>query len=75
MRTISETLAEHDIRSQEPDVLTATVRIILSRAITRQINGLAPERPVITLDPALEHLLHQSIQTGEGNGVSIEPGR
>ena len=74
MRTIAETLAEHGGRSQEPDVLTASVRIALSRSITQQINGLAPELPVITLDPALEQLLHQTIQAGEGSGASIEPG-
>ncbi len=75
MRTIAETLAEHGGRSQEPDVLTASVRVALARSITQQINGLAPELPVITLEPTLEQLLHQTIQAGEGSGsVSIEPG-
>lgn len=75
MRTIAETLAEHGGRSQEPDVLTASVRVALARSITQQINGLAPELPVITLEPALEQLLHQTIQASEGSSsVSIEPG-
>ena len=74
IRTIAETLAEHGGRSQEPDILTAAVRVALGRSITQQINGMAVELPVITLDPALEQLLHQTLQGGEGGAMSIEPG-
>jgi flagellar biosynthesis protein FlhA len=74
IRTIAETLAEHGGRSQDPDVLTAAVRIALGRSIVQQINGLAPELPVITLDPSLEQLLHQTMQAGQGGEASIEPG-
>ena len=41
IRTIAETLAEHGARSQEPDILTAAVRVALGRSITQQINGMA----------------------------------
>lgn len=74
IRTIAETLAEHGARSQEPDILTAAVRVALGRSITQQINGMAVELPVITLDPALEQLLHQTMQATEGGAASIEPG-
>ncbi len=74
IRSIAETLAEHGSRSQEPDILTAAVRVALGRSITQQINGMALELPVITLDPALEQLLHQTIQATEGGSASIEPG-
>ena len=74
IRTIAETLAEHGSRSQEPDVLTAAVRVALGRSITQQINGMARELPVITLDPALEQLLHQTMQASEVGAISIEPG-
>lgn len=74
IRTIAETLAEHGTRSQDPDILTAAVRITLGRLIVQQINGMGGELPVITLDPSLEQLLHQSIQAAEGAGVGIEPG-
>ncbi|MFO7602434.1 MAG: flagellar biosynthesis protein FlhA, partial [Gammaproteobacteria bacterium] len=74
IRTIAETLAEHGARSQDPDVLTAAVRIALGRSIVQQINGMAPELPVITLDPNLEQLLHQSIQGGGEGGAGVEPG-
>jgi len=73
IRSIAETLAEHGGRSQDPDVLTAAVRIALGRSIVQQINGMAAELPVITLDPNLEQLLHQSIQGGDG-GAGVEPG-
>jgi flagellar biosynthesis protein FlhA len=74
IRTIAETLAEHATRSQDPDVLTAAVRITLGRSIIQQINGMAAELPVITLDPGLEQLLHQSIQLADESGGSVEPG-
>lgn len=73
IRTIAETLAEQGARSQDPDVLTAATRVAMGRMIVQQINGLAPELPVITLDPGLEQLLHQSVQGAEGS-VGIEPG-
>ncbi len=73
MRTIAETLAEHGPRSQDPATLTAAVRESLGRLIVQQINGIEPELPVITLDPALEQLLHQSLQMADGGG-GIEPG-
>ncbi len=73
MRTIAETLAEYASRSQDPDVLTSAVRVALSRLIIQNINGLAEELPVITLDYKLEQILQQSSQAGDG-GAGIEPG-
>lgn len=73
IRTIAESLAEHGGRSQEPDVLTASVRVALARSITQQINGMAAELPVITLDPMLEQLLQNTMQASDG-GAGIEPG-
>lgn len=72
IRTIAETLAEHANRSQDPDDLTTAVRTSLGRMIVQQINGMAAELSVITLDPNLEQLLHQAVQTDGVGGV--EPG-
>ena len=72
IRTIAETLAEHATRSQDPDVLTSAVRTSLGRMIVQQINGMAAELSVITLDPNLEQLLHQAVQADGVGGV--EPG-
>ena len=73
MRTIAETLAEHAPRSQNSDVLTAVVRTALSRQIYQQINGMAHEMAVITLNPELEQILQQSVQTAPEAGIGIEP--
>lgn len=74
IRTIAETLAEYGSRSQDPDTLTAAVRQALGRLIVQQINGMQAELPVITLDPALEQILQQSVQANEGGGMGVEPG-
>lgn len=74
IRTIAETLAEHGAKSQDADILTGMVRIALGRLIVQQINGMERELPVITLDPVLEQLLHQSIQSTDGMGGGVEPG-
>jgi flagellar biosynthesis protein FlhA len=74
MRTIAENLAVHGRESQDPGVLTAAVRIAMSRLITQQINGVSDELPVITLDPTLEQILLNSFQgSAEGEAV-FEPG-
>ena len=72
IRTIAETLAEYATRSQDPDELTSAVRTSLGRMIVQQINGMAAELSVITLDPNLEQLLHQAVQADGVGGV--EPG-
>ncbi|VAX13756.1 Flagellar biosynthesis protein FlhA [hydrothermal vent metagenome] len=74
IRTIAETLAEYGSRSQDPDSLTAATRVALGRLIVQQINGMGAELPVITLDPNLEQLLHQSVQASEGGAIGVEPG-
>jgi flagellar biosynthesis protein FlhA len=74
MRTIAETLAEHGARSQDPGVLTAAVRVALSRAIVQNIVGSAVELPLIALDPSLEQILQKSSHGAGSNGPGIEPG-
>ncbi|ARV26280.1 flagellar biosynthesis protein FlhA [Vibrio anguillarum] len=74
IRTIIQTLAEYSGRSQEPDILTAAVRISLKRLIVQEINGIEPELPVITLIPELEQILHQTMQASGGESAGIEPG-
>ncbi|MBY6198800.1 flagellar biosynthesis protein FlhA [Vibrio hangzhouensis] len=74
IRTIVQTLAEYSGKSQEPDVLTAAVRIALKRLIVQEINGIEPELPVITLIPELEQILHQTMQASGGESTGIEPG-
>jgi len=74
LRTIVQTLVEYGVRSQEPDVLTAAIRIALKRLIVQEINGVGDELSVITLAPDLEQMLHQSMQTSGGDAAGMEPG-
>ncbi|PKF51739.1 flagellar biosynthesis protein FlhA [Enterovibrio nigricans] len=74
VRTIIQTLSEYAPKSQDPDILTAAVRISLKRLIVQEINGIAPELPVITLVPELEQILHKTMQASGGESTGIEPG-
>ncbi|MBK8754198.1 MAG: flagellar biosynthesis protein FlhA [Candidatus Competibacteraceae bacterium] len=74
MRTIAETLADHGTRSQDPDGLTATVRIALGRMIIQNINGLDDELSVITLAAELEQILLRTLQMGKDEQAPLEPG-
>ncbi|MEW6120593.1 MAG: flagellar biosynthesis protein FlhA [Pseudomonadota bacterium] len=73
MRSILDTLLEHAARVQDPNELTALVRVALGRSIVQQIYGAAGELPVIALDQGLERLLLQSLQAG-AEGAAMEPG-
>jgi flagellar biosynthesis protein FlhA len=73
VRTIAENLAEHGARSQDPDALTAQVRIALNRTIYQHINGMADELEVATLAPELEQILLGVVQ-GSVSGGGLEPG-
>jgi flagellar biosynthesis protein FlhA len=74
MRTIIETLSEHAARVQEPNELTALVRVALGRAIVQQIFPSETELSVMTLDSKLERLLMQALQASGPEGAGIEPG-
>ncbi|MDJ0939384.1 MAG: flagellar biosynthesis protein FlhA [Woeseiaceae bacterium] len=71
IRKIAETLAETATKSQEPDVLSAAVRVALGRSIVQSVAGTGPELPVITLEPELERILNESAQ--EGGTMGLEP--
>ena len=73
VRTIAESLAENAAKSQEADVLTAQARVALSRTIYQQVNGMAPELQVMTLDPELEQILLNVLQ-GSATSGGLEPG-
>jgi len=72
MRSIIESLAEHTAHTQDPNELTALVRVALGRAIVQQLFPGSGELSVMTLDNRLERLLMQALQTSGGEG--IEPG-
>jgi len=74
IRTIAETLAEHSTKSQDAGVLTALVRVALARSIVQQLVGPVEEIPVAVLDPGLERLLQNTLQTSGEDGAGFEPG-
>jgi len=73
LRTICETLAELAPKTQDPVTLVAAVRVALGRTIVQNIGGLRQELPVITLDPALEQVLQDSMAGGDAS-PGFEPG-
>ncbi len=74
VRTILEVLADRAGKSQDPVALTGAVREALSRLIIQQINGMAEELAVITLDYSLEQILLRALEGGVEGGAAIEPG-
>ena len=73
MRSIIDTLLEHGAHVQDPNELTALVRVALGRSIVQQIYGSVSELPVIALDQGLERLLLQTLQAGH-DAAGMEPG-
>ncbi len=73
MRSILEAMIDHAARTQDADELTTLVRTRLGRSIIQQIAPAENELQVITIDPKLERILMQAIQSG-GAEAAIEPG-
>ncbi len=69
MRKIAESLAAAAPHTQDPEALTAHVRVDLGRQITQSIAQQRPELPVMTLDPGLERTLRDASQSD-----AVEPG-
>jgi len=70
LRGIAEALAEAAPRSQEPVALASAVRVALRRQIVQDL-GAEGELPVLTLAPALERVLQDSLASG---AAAVEPG-
>lgn len=71
--TVLETLADHSAKTTDPEVLTEYVRQSLARTISRQY---AADQILyaITLDPKVEQMVAESIQSNEfGSRVVIRP--
>ncbi|AMC36849.1 flagellar biosynthesis protein FlhA [Janthinobacterium sp. B9-8] len=72
LRSILETLAEHIVRTQNIDELTAAVRVALGRAIVHQLFPGENELQVVTLEPQLENILLSAVSGNSQGG--LEPG-
>lgn len=74
-RSIIESLAEHGPNHNNFDELTAAVRSSIGRTICQSIVGPNHEMKVITLQPDIEQLLVDSLESEQSRGFSaIEPG-
>lgn len=74
MVTILETLADYAKITKDTDLLTEYVRQSLKRQITRQYADERGKLAVLTLDPALEETLRESVQQSEfGSYLAVDP--
>ncbi len=72
MRSIIECLAEHASVVTEPTELARRIRVHLAPAIVQQIYGAVKELDVIALDPELERLVTQALNSPHGS--ALDPG-
>ncbi|WP_152392485.1 flagellar biosynthesis protein FlhA [Paenibacillus guangzhouensis] len=72
--TIFETLADYGAYSKDPEVLTEYVRQSLSRQITQQFTAQGETLRVITVGPALEKKIAESVQSSDqGSYLALDP--
>jgi flagellar biosynthesis protein FlhA len=72
MRSIVESLAEHAAAIADPAELARRIRIHLSASIVQQIYGATRELDVIALDPELQRLVTQALNSP--HGAALDPG-
>ncbi len=72
MRSIVESLAEHAAAISDPAELARRIRIHLAPAIVQQIYGPVRELDVIALEPELERLVSQALNSP--HGAALDPG-
>lgn len=72
MRSIVESLAEHAATVTDPSELARRIRIHLAPAIVQQIYGPVRELDVIALEPDLERLVSQALNSP--HGAALDPG-
>ena len=72
MRSIVESLAEHAPTASDPAELARRIRVHLAPAIVQQIYGAVRELDVIALEPDLERLISQALNSP--HGAALDPG-
>lgn len=74
--TIFETLADHAAVTRDPDILTEYVRQALKRAISSKYFMTGEVTNVVTVDPAIEQEIMNSVKnTEQGSYLSLDPER
>ena len=72
MRSIVESLAEHAATFTDPAELAKRIRVHLAPSIVQQIYGPVRELDVIALEPELERLVTQALNSP--HGAALDPG-
>ncbi|KNZ34391.1 MAG: flagellar biosynthesis protein FlhA [Methylibium sp. NZG] len=72
MRSIIESLAEHASSVTDPAELARRIRVHLAPSIVQQIYGPVRELDVIALEPGLERLVTQALNSA--HGAALDPG-
>jgi len=72
MRSIVESLAEHAATVTDPAELARRIRIHLAPSIVQQIYGPVKELDVMALEPELERLVTQALNSP--HGAALDPG-
>ncbi len=72
MRSIIESLAEHASSITDPAELARRIRVHLAPSIVQQIYGPVRELDVIALEPGLERLVTQALNSA--HGAALDPG-
>ena len=74
--TILETLADHAAVTRDPDILTEYARQGLKRAISSKYFTVGEVTNVVTVDPAIEQEIMNSVKnTEQGSYLSLDPER
>jgi flagellar biosynthesis protein FlhA len=73
LETIIETLGDFSSRTKDLDVLTEYVRNALARTISKQYVDDHDRISCVTLDPAVEDLIHNHIDRERGNANTLPP--
>ncbi len=74
LTTILEAVSDGASVSKDPDAITESVRSVVGRSICRQFQNERGELPVISLAPALEERLLQSVvKTDQGMVLAVDP--
>ncbi|MBP3703746.1 MAG: FHIPEP family type III secretion protein, partial [Lachnospiraceae bacterium] len=72
--TIFETLADYAPTTRDPDILTEYARQSLKRAISNKYFYAGEMTSVVTLDPAVEQEIMNSVkQTEQGSYLTLDP--
>ena len=72
MRSIVESLAEHAATVTDPQELARRIRVHLAPSIVQQIYGPTKELDVIALEPELERMVTQALNSP--HGAALDPG-